>query len=109
MYDPKFWQEWQISVNVLQIEKYTRKRNIIKSGEFERMRKKEELVDLLLDISDFLGLPTEMPEILDEIIWGRALTKYVPEIAQICLLIYVFKSCESQFQLRLKASSPWQE
>jgi hypothetical protein len=32
------------------------------------MRKKEELVDLLLDISDFLGLPTEMPEILDEII-----------------------------------------
>jgi hypothetical protein len=66
-------------------------------------------VDLLSFISDFLGVLTEMLEIPAEAIWVRALTKYDPEIAQNCLQIYAFKSCESQFHLRLNASSPSQK
>ena len=60
------------------------------------------------ELSDFLGLPTEIPEILAEVIRVRALTIYDPEIAQISVLTYALKSCERQFHLRLNASSLWQ-
>jgi hypothetical protein len=66
-------------------------------------------VDLLSDISDRLGVLTEMLEIPAEVIWVRALNKYDPEIAQICILIYAFKSCESRLHLRLNTSSPCQK
>jgi hypothetical protein len=52
---------------------------------------KEEAVDLLSNISDFLGVLRDTSEIPAEIIRVRALTKYVPIIAQICLQMYTFK------------------
>jgi hypothetical protein len=62
----------------------------------------EEVVDLLSDISDFLGVLTEMLEIAAEVIWVRALTKYDPEVAQICLQIYAFKICVKQIPFAIE-------
>jgi len=51
---------------------------------------KEEVWELLSDISDFLGVLRKMAEITTGVFLDRDLTKYDPEIAQICRLIYAF-------------------
>jgi len=60
-----------------------------------------EVVNLFSDISDSLGVLTDMPEIPAELFWFRALNKYHSEIAQICLQFYAFETCENIFYLRL--------
>ena len=53
---------------------------------------KEHVVDLLCDISDFLEVLREMSGVTTGVFSDRARTKYDSEIAQICHLIYMFKS-----------------
>jgi hypothetical protein len=55
----------------------------------------KEVVALPSGISDILRLLIEMPEIPEEMICIRALTKYESEFVQICLQIYALKAVET--------------
>jgi len=67
-----------------------------------------EVVNLLSDISDSFGVLTDIPEAPAEVFGFRAFNKYHSEIAQKCLQIYAFETCENRFYLRLSARSPRQ-
>jgi len=48
-------------------------------------------MDLLSDISDFLGVLRNMPEITTGVFLDREISKYDQQIVQICRLICTFK------------------
>jgi hypothetical protein len=48
-------------------------------------------MELLSNISEFLGVLRKMAEITTGVFLDRGLTIYDPEIVQICSLIYMFK------------------